>query len=161
MCKSHVVFSLPNFRQFPVKWVIDISMEPHILTQEVKWHAVLLLLFVVIHAHQGHPEIVSRGQVFRLTLSVVRWSGPSFLGLSMSWRRRIHGQAEEAFAHQFQHQVPLIGDYPRGRGQRGSRGAATLPSGGSRSQRCWLHWSAGDGSQAAYSRPALKLRCRP
>ena len=36
MCKSHVVFSIPNFRQFPVSRVIDISMELLILTQKVK-----------------------------------------------------------------------------------------------------------------------------
>ena len=39
-----------------------------IWTQEVKWHAVL----VAIHAHQGDPEIPSRGQVSLLTLNVAR-----------------------------------------------------------------------------------------
>ena len=39
-----------------------------IWTQEEKWHAVL----VAIHAHQGDPEIASRGQVFLLTLNVAR-----------------------------------------------------------------------------------------
>ena len=68
MCKSHVVFGISNFRQFPVSRVIDNSIGPLILTQEVKWHAVL----VAIHAHQGDPEIPSRGQVFLLTLNVAR-----------------------------------------------------------------------------------------
>ena len=68
MCKSHMVFGISNFRQFPVSRVIDISMGSLILTQEVKWHAVL----VAIHAHRGDPEIPSCGQVFLLTLNVAR-----------------------------------------------------------------------------------------
>ena len=82
---------------------------------------------------------VARSFVFRVKHEL-ETSGCHFASMAI-------GQAEEAFAHQFPHQVPLIRDYPRSCEQRGSRAAATLPSGGSLSQRCRLHRSAGDGSQ--------------
>ena len=114
-----------------------------IWTQEVKWHAVL----VAIHAHQGDPEIPSRGQVFLLTLNVARsfvfrvkyeleTSGCHFA--SMAKRKKY---SHTNFHTKFPSSVII-------RGVVSSEGHV-LPQHFLQedlSQRCRLHRSAGDGS---------------
>ena len=107
---------------------------------------VCLLPFTPTRAIQRSPHVA------RSFASHSTWPGLSFLGLSMSWRRLAVTShpwpSGRSIRTPIPHKVPIIPDYPRGCEQRGSRAAATLPSGGSQSQRCRLHRSAGDGSHA-------------